>query len=69
MKFLPYTDNCRSAVFTITANGRGYEIVAEYEARTIEPHKATYEPRPFKFALQPLYFIAFISNCILLIFS
>ena len=44
------------------ANGRGYEIVAEYEAKNYPPHKTTYEPQPYNFALQPLCFIAFVSN-------
>jgi len=47
-------------------DGRGYEIVADYEEVTIELHKATYEPQHYKFALQPLCFIAFVSSSFLL---
>jgi hypothetical protein len=56
-------------LFFIAPNGRGYKIVAEYEATPIALHKATYEPLPCKFALQPLCFIAFVSCSILLIIN
>jgi hypothetical protein len=47
----------------VADNGRGYEIVADYEQKAVKLHRTTYEQLPLNYQLQPLCFIAFVNAC------